>query len=362
MRHIFYVQSNLSSLVCQAIAHYRNLSPSDILFVIDRGAPSPHGFPFVIAHKRLRAPLRDSFRHILDNRKVRSELYSLFTDYAEGHDFEIYVNRMNYPFLEIAESHSSWKKTHIYEEGLASYYREIGSSSMQHDISFLKKLRLRLIRGLSGYEFIKAFRTFYNTKYSYVFATSIRAFANFPRRVIVDLKKTLSVPENNMQIINALPNALILVMPLHNAFSNDDPAKYRLLAALSGIIKYYPNRPILIKPHPDHFSDQSFWDKFYADLEKLVGRDLTKNVCHDLPLEQLAFTRQDLIFCVVVSSLGAYAHIFLSTVISVAPFVFGDDHPLVKTFMSVSPGIMTLDNSGEKTYDSAKFAPRHQVE
>jgi hypothetical protein len=347
MRHLFYVQSNLSCLVCQAIVVQRRLLSADTLFILDRGTEPPRGFPSITAPHRLRSPLRDSFRSILENRRVRADLQTHFTRYSEGDTFEIYVNRMNYLFLEIAEAHHAWRATHIYEEGLAAYYRKIGSDSVHNDSSLLTRLRNRVIKGMSGYELFKPRQTFYTAEYNRAFATCSRAFIRFPRREIVNLQGIIAEHSYNQADSDLLRNSLVFVMPLHNAFSSDPSSAERLLNVLSDVIKAFPDRPVVFKPHPDFFTDNTFWEKFYFDLGKLVGLNIT-NFRHDLQLEKIALSRKDILFCVVISSLGAYAQVFGAKIISVAPVALGSDHPLVKEFQTLSPGVLFWDRLGER--------------
>lgn len=343
MRHIFYVQSNLSSLVCQAVLKHRGIDPSHAVFILDRQTQAPGGIASVAAPKWLRFSIRKSFRFIPKNRRTRARIQSLFHEISQNQPFEIYVNRSNYHFLSVIEDDARWRATHLYEEGFAAYYRKLASSTETRNEATLTRIRTGLIEAMSGYTEHRPKRAFYSEDYGRVFATSPKAFEGFPRREVIDVQPIIRASVEPSGYPDVPTNSLVCVLPLHNAFSSDPIACERLLSTLADVITSLPERHALLKPHPDLGDHADFWDGFYDDLSVRTELDIRKQLRPNIGLEELAIARKDVMFCTVISSLAVYAGAFEMNVISIAPAVFGADHPRVVDLQRVASDAIFWD-------------------
>lgn len=361
MKHIFYVQSNLSRLVCQAILRKQRIAPSDAVFVLDRGTKAAPDIAAITAPRWLRFAFRRSVRRIFENRCTRRRIRSLFDELSGKDAFTLYVNRMNYSFVGVVETIPEWRGTNLYEEGFAAYSRTLGSVKSGDKDRIWDRLKYRLISGLSGYGAGAELKPFYTTEYNTAFATSPKAFKDFPRREIVDIRTIIAAEIRPSGFVNIPEGSLIIVLPLHNAFSSDLSARGRLLDSLVGVIRALPERPVVFKPHPDLDDKTDFWTLFFEDLGKKTGIDVRECIQDELQLEEIALARKDVVFCTVISSMAIYAGLFEMNLISVAPAVFGVDDPRVVNLRQVANDSVFLENPNsisEQLLCAAQFKER----
>lgn len=339
MRHVFFVQSNLSTLVCEAIIAHRGLDASDVVFLLNRGIDGPKGFRSFTVSRDFRFPLSPKVSNINRNRITKRKVEQELLSYTGGGEFEFYVNRMNYDFLDLVESLVGFGGLNLYEEGLASHYREITAGpaivgSLGH------RLHLQAARLLSGYRHSTAHRPYFGSGYKAVFATSERSFKNFPRREIVDLEAAVRDLINQEDYPEVPADSIICVLPLPYDFLSDPPSRGRLRDALVAVLENPESRPVLLKPHPDVDDHAEFWDPLFAELSNRTGQDIRSRVRPDLHLEGLAIARKDVVFCIGISSLGVYARMLNIKLISFAPLVLGHEHPKIARLRGASEGLL----------------------
>lgn len=267
---------------------------------------------------------------------------SLFEDFVSEDSFELYVNRMNYSFIKLVQEVPGWRATNLYEEGFAAYSRKLGVNPTRKK-GRLVNLRAQVISILSGYGIKSDKQTFYTDQYKTVFATSRKAFADFPRREIVDIRPIIKASIKPSGYPSIPQNSLIFVLPLHNAFSSNQRLRDRLLECMEGVMKSFPERPVVLKPHPDIGDDNNFWAVFYDMLSYKTGVDITKYIRSDFELEELAVARKDVIFCTVISSMAVYAGSFDMSLISIGPAVFGHDDPRVINLRNIASDAIFVD-------------------
>lgn len=345
--HIFYVQSFLSLAVCRAIITLKCIAGSDVCLILDRGMAPIDGLRSAVAPTRWRAGLRQSFRAVLDNRRIRRDNAEFLFKLVAGRPFEFYVNRMNYLFLDIVRAATGFSALHLYEEGLAAYYRQPGDNSRYGADPRLVTLRRAAIGRLAGYRGASR-RHFYDLSYKHAYAAGKRAFLRFPRRISVDLATELMERITHVDYSTLPRDTVLVVMPLANALRKTAAFAEGFVRSLSAVVRHVDGRrPIRFQPHPDHYHDAEFWRCLYQRVEAQTGLDIHAHVVEGIPLEGLAAHRDDVGFCVVISSTAVYAHGFGREVVSLSPGVFGETHPLVKEFRMVCPTIQFNSAMGD---------------
>jgi hypothetical protein len=341
--HLFYVQSEISRLVCEAIVRHEGLDDRDVLFLLDRGQVLHPGRRCEIIPENLGPCLPRTLRAVPYARAVRRRRAAYLADITDARPFHGYVNRMNQSLARAMRDAAGCRSMSVYEEGFAAYWHPIGPA---FSITGVKKQRRRTYRRFLSWlagEGDPARQSYYPGDHRHAYATSPRAFAGFDRRIEVAPDFSDGVTAARLPFPSIPPGALLVAMPSPEYFRNCSGAWARLVDTLTLLVEAAPG-PVLVKAHPHRGEADAFLDPIAAEVSTRAGLDLrTVRVPDDLSLERLAVARPDVTITVAVSSLACYADRLRAPIVSLAAPIYGRDHWKVTSLREAAPGAIFVE-------------------
>lgn len=321
--HIFFVQSPISYLICEAIIRRENIDPDRCFFLVWR--ISRDAIPYASMelpsyfHSKFRGTgIRRSLSFFRWGRRIRAVMATA----SRGRPYKVYVNKLVHGFLSPVSNDQKCREINLYEEGLAAFWRSAGGCEIER-----KHLGLPPKMALPFWVRNRVFpaEAPYTLEYDRAFVSGGQSMAGFPRRTEVDLVSVLHERGRDLDFSHVGTGAQIYALPLLHDFQKDAQVRDRLIRSISDFLNRHPDRQHLLGLHPDYVIDEAFWD----DILKRAGlTDGVKStaIVSGLFLEVLAVARPDVSIYFVVSSLAAYDPVLDAELISYAEYVFGPDH------------------------------------
>ena len=352
--HVFFVQSQLSFLVSNAIIRSKGLEVSDVLFLLDRAIRVDSEFKAVEVPRGLNKALKREFSGVPASLLQLAGLRSFVRSHCGQKPLHLYVNRMNQLIVEALRRWGRVEALDIYEEGLSAYFRGlIPADGPREQISLAQRLP-RVLAGLPG----APVEGRYLDDYNEVLATTTLAFSGFPRRTEVDLGGVISGRTGAVGFEVIDERALLFALPLPYAFQNDEALRKGLVDCIAACVRASPETACF-KAHPDRYDNSAFWADVAKQVKALVGVDFRDRMTPDVSLEVLAASRPDVLVVVLISSIAIYAEHYAAPVVSLAPAVFGADFWKVQRLASCSPCCSFFD--GEASVDALETFLRGEM-
>lgn len=304
MRHVFFVHSHITYLIARQIVAHERLSPADCLFLLLRGFAAPADCPVpAAAIEAVAVPLSPRIWQVWGR---IAALDRRINELTAGADFTLYAPHTDNATVRLLYTHPRCRAISYVEEGSASY---IPRERWRKPYSFANNV-LRYVYSRGRYPELQHFEDFYERAY----CVSEHCFPGMSRKVV------LPMPFGNVRVEPDPTGQAVLVLDALVEFGLVEPAPMR--QALHGLLDWLlaqGRRQVLFKYHPVQAKDparRAFYEQeiFGPYRDRLTFVELAPGVS----LEDLAVSYPNVLFAILVSSVGLYAAFCGQRVVSVA--------------------------------------------
>lgn len=261
MKHIFFVHSHICYAMSRAIIKFKNLSPDEVIFIVDRN--------YTLLDKTsasLANPPEDWFameKNIVKGwqKHLRIEKYIQWLCSTE---FEYYCPHTLLNFSNFLADHPNCKATHLIEEGTASYLSTEHINTIHPPVELDWKNQI-----FSKLFYAGRYRTriFYRKDISKAYCTDANAFPDQPNKVVLplDLQESLGQWQTN---------ELKIVLALDSAVETKYASPQSYMTGIQRLIEHLQSSKtadtLQVKLHPYQYVNRSFADLVLARLQSAL--------------------------------------------------------------------------------------------
>lgn len=274
MKHLFFINSNITYLSARAVIAHLKLKKSNCVFIYER--ITPHNDD----HQWINLPFEWSSNYchpklnFLRFNKQKKQLEMLLAKIARGQLFHIYLPHAKFAFVPVIQNIPENRGHSFIDEGTLNWYIK---STRLADQTYRRLINNRqtssLVTGIIGV-YLRAIyskiykngylikRAYFTTNYEAAYALTDLSFQNFSRRIDTPV---INLPISNSSFLPSRSITFIGTPMLERNLLTSDEVKTDICRYLE---KYKPNK-VLIKFHPTQFDYRlrQFYLAIFNDYE-----------------------------------------------------------------------------------------------